>query len=280
MSEAGCSPALARQPALLVGLHAWQAASGAGHLQNRAGDGLFWHKTNGWKVHFFPEQSTASSEHRSAPSPLPDHLPFCSSLFGLRKEREGAAKPSAAPINPHCASQLGPACSPPNMPGGFCLRNREQVSRVCPERVKGSRPFQPGEVELVTAFSRSAGQVIKMTNEHKSIMKLVFSGNARHERKSTSTRVVGAMMCRMSCPTRAPLPRARGRWHRPFLLPITFDFPLAPIAAVGSQDGSAHRHFPVDFWCLLEQSLRDAGCRWMLVWDIRDQGLEMVPWGC
>lgn len=168
-------------------------------------------RLTGGKSIFFPEQSTASSEHRSALSPRPDHLPFCSSLFGLRKEREGAAKPSTAPINPHRASQLSPACSPAKHAGGFLSANREQVSRACPERVKGSRPFQPGEVELVMAFSRSAGQVIKMTNEHKSIMKLVFSGNARHERKSTSTRVVGAVMYRMSCPTRASLPRARGR---------------------------------------------------------------------
>lgn len=69
---------------------------------------------------------------------------------------------------------------------GFC----GCPARAHPERVKkGSLPFQPGEVELVTALRRSAGQVIKMTNEQKSIMKLVFSGNAGHERKNTSALV-------------------------------------------------------------------------------------------
>lgn len=80
-----------------------------------------------------------------------------------------------------------------------------------PERVKGSRPLQPGEVELVTALRRSAGQVIKMTNEQKSIMKLVFSGNAGHERKNTSARVAGAGT---SCPFLHPIV-FESPWHHP-----------------------------------------------------------------
>lgn len=70
------------------------------HLHTGAGGGFSWHKSNGWKVHFSPELCTAGSDHRSAPSQLPDRLPFCSSPFGLRKEREGSTKPSTAPIDP------------------------------------------------------------------------------------------------------------------------------------------------------------------------------------
>lgn len=64
------------------------------------------------------------------------------------------------------------------------------------ERVNGARPLELGEVELVTAFRKSARQVIKMTDERESIMEVVFSGNARHERKSASAWVARAVACR------------------------------------------------------------------------------------
>lgn len=56
-----------------------------------------------------------------------------------------------------------------------------------------------------------------MTNEHKSIMKLVFSGKARHKRESASPRVVGA----------ATHGTGVREWHWPFLLSIVFLSPLA-----------------------------------------------------
>lgn len=145
----------------------------------------------------------------------------------VEKGTGGCWKTQHSPDQPAVSCCLLLSLLLPNTPG-FLSACGERVGRARPERVKDSCPFQPGEVELVTAFSRSAGQVIKMTNEHKSIMKLVFSGNARHERKSTSTRVVGAVMYRMGCPVCIFLAQTHARWHRPFLLPIMFD-----------QDGSA-----------------------------------------
>lgn len=116
-----------------------------------------------------------------------------------------------------------------------------------PERVKGSRPLQPGEVELVTALRRSAGQVIKMTNEQKSIMKLVFSGNAGHERKNTSARVAGAGT---SCPV-------------PFSTPSCSSLPGTTHS--GQPGWLCSPAPPWRFWFLLEQSLWDSRSLWVLL---------------
>lgn len=43
-----------------------------------------------------------------------------------------------------------------------------------------------------------------MTNEQKSIMKLVFSGNAGHERKNTSARVLGWAALSLIVPFSSP----------------------------------------------------------------------------
>lgn len=99
----------------------------------------------------------------------------------MRRGRGGGAEPRAAPTDPH----------------------RSRASRSCPrrgvqltglaERVNGAHPLELGEVELVTAFRKSARQVIKMTDERESIMEVVFAGNTRRERKSTSARVARAV---------------------------------------------------------------------------------------
>lgn len=108
---------------------------------------------------------------------------------------------------------------------GFC----GCPARAHPERVKGSGPFQPGEVELVTVLRRSAGQVIKMTNEQKSIMKLVFSGNARHERKNTSARVPWPCVVPFFSPSSSSLP---GTIHSGMALPTSTSLGfLVPLGA-------------------------------------------------
>lgn len=125
------------------------------------------------------------------------------------------------------------------------------LAGVYPERVKGSRPLQPGEVELVTALRRSAGQVIKMTNEQKSIMKLVFSGNAGHKRKNTSAGVAGAGM---SCPVPCTAP---------FSTPSCLSLPGTIHS--GQPGWLCTPAPPWGFWFLLEQSLWDSRSLWVLL---------------
>lgn len=198
--------------------------------------------------------NTASSERHSAPSPVLVLLPSCSSHFGLRREPKGAANPAQPPWTrteplPALGSVLAPAQR--RGPVGALW---DGVSRVRTERVKGSRPSSRGS-GISYGLQQSAGQVIKMTNEHKSIMKSVFSGNARHERKSTSTWVVGAV---------DELPRGHKRSGTiPFSCPPRLAFPWHH-RCHGRLGWLCLLAFPWDFGCLLEQSVRDAGCCWML----------------
>lgn len=81
---------------------------------------------------------------------------------------------------------------------GCSLGGKEEGEELCWK-------VMHGEVGSDTAFSLSAPQVIKMTDEHKSIMRLLFSGHARHEPISLGD----ALPCCAGtlCPAGHPYPR-------------------------------------------------------------------------